>query len=165
MLFRRTIQASERIFMQQKAPAPIIISSDHAGWELKEAVKEHLKAKNIPVVDVSEPKYDGEDDYPKYAFRVARSVAEGTYERGITLCGSGIGVSIAANRVKGVRAALCFTPEMGRMTKVHNNANVLVLGGRTTPQEVALKIVDEWLGASFEGGKHARRIAQLDETE
>jgi RpiB/LacA/LacB family sugar-phosphate isomerase len=151
--------------MEQNTTTTIVLGSDHAGWELKEAVKEFLKTKGISVVDVSEPALDPEDDYPKYAFKVAKLVAAGKFKNGIALCGTGIGASIAANRVRGVRAALCFTPEMGRMTKVHNNANVLVLGGRTTPVEVAFQIIEAWLGATFEGGRHSRRITQLDTLE
>ena len=151
--------------MEQKNIAKIVIGSDHAGWDLKEAVKTYLTGKKIAVEDVSEPNYDPQDDYPQPAFRVAKAVAAGKFEVGITLCGTGIGASIAANRVKGVRAALCFTPEMGRTTKAHNDANVLVLGGRTTPVDEAIRIIEAWLGASFEGGRHSRRVEQLDTLE
>ena len=143
----------------------IIIGSDHAGWELKEAVKEYLTSKGSAVEDVSEPKLNLEDDYPKYAFRVAKKVASGQFEKGIAVCGTGIGASMAANRIRGARAALCLTPEMARMAKRHNNANVLVLGGRITQPGEAFMIVDAWMSAKFEGGRHLRRVELLDGVE
>ena len=144
---------------------PIIIGSDHAGWELKEEVKKYLTDKGFAVKDVSEAKYTPDDNYPTYAFRVAKKVSSGEFEQGIAVCGTGIGASIAANRVRGARAALCLTPEMGRMAKRHNNANVLVLGGRiTTPQE-AFMIIDAWMSAKFEGGRHLQRVQLLDTLE
>jgi RpiB/LacA/LacB family sugar-phosphate isomerase len=154
--------------MEQKttsASEAIVIGSDHAGWELKEAVKEYLIKKGLTVKDVSEPKLNPDDDYPTIAFRVAKAVASGKFERGISVCGTGIGASIAANRVRGARAALCITPEMARMAKRHNNANVLVLGGRITVPEGAFMIIDAWLSAHFEGGRHLRRVEQLDKVE
>jgi len=148
--------------MDQKTPNAIVIGSDHAGWEMKETVKKYLAGKGMEVTDLSEPVYDKADDYPKYAFKVARAVANGSFTRGIAVCGSGIGASIAANRVRGARAALCITEEMARLSKKHNNANVLVLGGRITPEETALRIVDAWLTTAFEGGRHETRINMLD---
>jgi RpiB/LacA/LacB family sugar-phosphate isomerase len=143
----------------------IVIGSDHAGWELKEAIKEQLRGKGHTVEDVSEPTYNSDDDYPVFSARVARLVAEGKYQTGITVCGTGIGASSAANRIRGARAALCFTPEMGRMAKRHNNANVLVLGGRITQPAEAFMIIDAWLNARFEGGRHLRRVDLLDTME
>jgi len=143
----------------------IVIGSDHAGWELKEAVKEYLTSKGFAVEDVSEPKLNPEDDYPKSAFWVAKKVASGQFEKGIAVCGTGIGASIAANRVRGVRAALCLTPEMARMAKRHNHANVLVLGGRITQPREAFMIIDAWMSAKFEGGRHLRRVELLDSVE
>jgi ribose 5-phosphate isomerase B len=143
----------------------IVIGSDHAGWELKEEVKNYLIDKGYEVNDVSEPKLSPDDDYPKYAKRVARTVASGEYEKGITVCGTGIGASIAANRVKGARAALCLTPEMARMSRRHNNANVLVLGGRITQPREAFMIIDAWMSAKFEGGRHQRRVELMDSVE
>jgi RpiB/LacA/LacB family sugar-phosphate isomerase len=140
----------------------VIIGSDHAGWELKEAVKEYLAGKGFAVTDISEAHFDSQDDYPRYAFGVAKRVASGEFEHGITVCGTGIGASIAANRVRGARAALCHTPEMGRMAKRHNNANVLVLGGRLTQPGDAAMIIDAWMSAKFEGGRHLRRVEQID---
>jgi ribose 5-phosphate isomerase B len=143
----------------------IVIGSDHAGWELKEAVKAHLQSKKIAVSDLSEPSLNPADDYPKYSFRVAKAVASGTFDRGIIICGTGIGASIAANRVKGVRAALCLTEEMAVLSRKHNNANVLVLGGRLTVSEKAFSIIEAWLSTAFEGGRHEGRVRQLDKME
>jgi ribose 5-phosphate isomerase B len=151
--------------MDTNKSSGIVIGSDHAGWELKEALKKYLAAKDLSVVDVSEQKRDPEDDYPIYSFRVAKQVASGKFEKGIVVCGTGIGASIAANRVRGIRAALCLTPEMGAMAKKHNNANVLALGARTTPTDTAFAITDAWLATAFEGGRHSRRVQQLDTLE
>jgi RpiB/LacA/LacB family sugar-phosphate isomerase len=140
----------------------LVIGSDHAGWELKEAVKEYLVGKGFAVDDVSEPAYNSEDDYPVSAAKVAKLVASGEYGQGITLCGTGIGASIAANRIRGARAALCFTPEMARMARRHNNANVLVLGGRITQPAEAFMMIDAWMATHFEGGRHERRVRLLD---
>ena len=153
--------------MNQKADSgtPIVIGSDHAGWELKEEVKKYLAGKGINVRDVSEPKLNPNDDYPTYAKKVAKLVAAGGFEKGITVCGTGIGASIAANRIRGARAALCLTPEMARMSRRHNNANVLVMGGRITQPRDASMIVDAWLSTKFEGGRHQRRVDLLDSAE
>jgi RpiB/LacA/LacB family sugar-phosphate isomerase len=151
--------------MNQGKNTAIVIGSDHAGWELKEEVKEYLIGKGCAVKDVSEPKLNSNDDYPVFAKKVAKAVASGEFERGVTFCGTGIGASIAANRVRGARAALCLTPEMGRMAKRHNNANVLVLGGRITQPREAFMIIDAWMAAKFEGGRHERRVELLDSKE
>jgi RpiB/LacA/LacB family sugar-phosphate isomerase len=144
------------------AQSTIVIGSDHAGWELKEAVKEYLAGKGFAVEDVSAPAYDAEDDYPVSSSKVAKLVASGKYGQGITFCGTGIGASIAANRIRGARAALCFTPEMARMARRHNNANVLVLGGRITQPAEAFMMIDAWMTTHFEGGRHERRVQLLD---
>ena len=151
--------------MNQDKSTMLVISSDHAGWELKEEIRNYLKGKGFDVKDVSEPRLNPNDDYPVSAKKVAKAVASGEFERGITICGTGIGASIAANRVKGSRAALCLTPEMGRMARRHNNANVLVLGGRITQPQEAFMIIDAWLSAKFEGGRHERRVKLLDSAE
>jgi ribose 5-phosphate isomerase B len=148
--------------MEQSTAKKIILGSDHAGFERKEEVLAHLKGLGFDVHDVSEPSYNAKDDYPKYAAEVARQVANRAFDRGIAMCGSGIGASIAANRFRGVRAALCITPEMARLSRLHNNSNVLVLAGRLVGKEETMKIVDEWLNGQFEGGRHAGRAAQLD---
>ena len=148
--------------MEDEGDAGIVISSDHAGWDLKEAIKSYFNEKKTPIVDLSEPVFDPNDDYPAYAFRLAKAVAAGRFERGIAVCGSGIGASIAANRIRGVRAAFCVSEEMAVLSRKHNNANVLVLGGRFTSPEQAALMIEAWLSTEFEGGRHARRVQQLD---
>lgn len=140
----------------------IAIGSDHAGFEMKEHIKQYLTKKRITFIDCGATEFDKDDDYPVTAFNLAHKISSGEFSRGILFCGTGIGASIAANRVKGVRAALCATPELAKMSRLHNDSNVLVLGGRTTPKEIAEKIVDCWLSGPFEGGRHQKRINQLD---
>jgi ribose 5-phosphate isomerase B len=140
----------------------IIIGSDHAGFPMKEFIKGELKRHNIPCVDVGTSSGDSVD-YPLYIAKVARAVSKGQYGRGIAICGAGLGASITANRFPRVRAALCFTEELARLSREHNNANVLVLGGRLTPTELAAKILATWLETAFEGGRHEKRIAMIDE--
>ncbi len=140
----------------------IVIAADHAGFELKEHIKSYLTKIGISCDDMSAPQLDPSDDYPLFGFKVARAIAKGEYHQGILLCGTGIGISIAANRYRGVRAALCFSPETARMAREHNNANVLVMGGRTTSPETAEKIIDAWFDGNFSGGRHGRRVEQLD---
>jgi RpiB/LacA/LacB family sugar-phosphate isomerase len=140
----------------------VVIAADHAGYELKEHVKSYLARIGIYVEDVSSPTLDPADDYPLLGFKLAKIIADGTFKQGILICGTGIGISIAANRFYGVRAALCTSPEMAHMAREHNDANVLVLGGRTTAPQSAEKIVDAWLDGNFAGGRHGRRVEQLD---
>ena len=139
----------------------IIIGADHAGYKLKEHIKQELEKMRIPCEDVgvfSEEK----SDYPIYTARAAAKVSNGTFKRGIVLCGSGIGASIVANRFKGVRAALCVTPQMATMSRSHNDANILVLGQRITPFDTATEILKIWLSTPFEGGRHEHRVEQID---
>jgi len=140
----------------------LIIGSDHAGFAMKEYVKSELSRLDIAFEDVGVYNED-KSDYPIYAAKVARAVSKGEYERGIAVCGSGIGASITANRFRKVRAALCITEEMARLSRLHNNANVLVLGGRITSQNEASKILNAWLSTDFEGGRHETRIRMIDE--
>ena len=140
----------------------LIIGSDHAGFAMKEYVKGELSRRGIPFDDIGVFNED-KSDYPVYAAKVARAVSKGEYDRGIAVCGSGIGASITANRFKNVRAALCITEEMARLSMQHNNANVLVLGGRITSQNEASKILTIWLTTDFEGGRHEKRIRLIDE--
>lgn len=137
------------------------IASDHGGFELKEYLKEYLKKSGI---EVSNFGTNSEEpvDYPIYGERCARAVANGEVERGVVCCGTGIGISIAANKVKGIRCALCTDENMARLSRQHNNANMLALGGRTTSNEEAQKILDAWLNAKFEGGRHQRRIDMIE---
>ncbi len=148
--------------MAEKMVEPVIIGSDHAGYEMKEFVKKYLQQHSIPFVDGGAERLDPTDGYPTHAFTVAQNVASGKFSKGILMCGTGIGASIAANRVRRVRAALCYSPEMAQISRLHNNSNILVLGGRTTTTEIAAKIMDAWFGAEFEGGRHQKRIDELD---
>lgn len=140
----------------------IAIASDHGGFELKEIVKKHLEERGLEVADLGTHS-DASVDYPVYGKACGEAVVNGEADCGIVVCGTGIGISIAANKVKGVRCGLCTSVEMAQLTKQHNNANVLALGGRTTAPELALQIVDAWLDTEFEGGRHERRTDMLDE--
>lgn len=140
----------------------LAIASDHGGFELKEIVKAHVEERGMEVMDLG-TNSDASVDYPVYGKACGEAVASGEADCGIVVCGTGIGISIAANKVKGVRCGLCTSVEMAQLTKQHNNANVLALGGRTTAPELALQIVDAWLDTEFEGGRHERRTNMLDE--
>ena len=140
----------------------IAVASDHGGFALKEEVKKHLMERGLEVLDLGTHSEESVD-YPVYGKACGEAVASGKADLGIVVCGTGIGISIAANKVKGIRCGLCTSVEMARLTKQHNNANILALGGRTTEPELALKIVDEWLDTEFEGGRHQRRVDMLDQ--
>jgi len=142
----------------------IAIASDHGAFEMKEHIVEYLKSKGYEPVDmgVHEPK---SVDYPDYGSKVAKAVSEGDYERGILLCGTGIGMSITANKFPGVRATLAYDNYTAKMCRLHNNSNILVLGGRTTGLEAAYEIVDIWLNTEYEGGRHDRRLSKISELE
>lgn len=139
----------------------ISIGSDHAGFEYKERFIAHLKAAGHEVIDHGT--YSSEStDYPLYIIPAAEAVARCEAERGIVLGGSGNGEAMAANKVKGVRCALCWNDETAELSRRHNNANVLSIGQRMISIEIALQILDIWLKTPFEGGRHARRIKELD---
>ena len=142
----------------------IVIGSDHGGLSLKAAVTRYLAGRDIPVVDAGTDS-DASVDYPEFGLKVAEMVTSGTAERGILVCGTGIGMSIAANKVPGVRAALVTDVFMARMAKEHNNANVLVLGGRVLDDQDACTLVGAWLDAAFEGGRHQGRLDKIAEIE
>jgi ribose 5-phosphate isomerase B len=142
----------------------IRIGSDHAGFELKQAVKAHLVASGHDVVDDGPPSADSVD-YPVYAGKVARAVAAGAADFGVLVCGTGLGMEIAANKVHGVRAVQITDPEFARMARAHNNANVLTLAGRYTDVPTAERIVDVFLSTDFEGGRHERRVDQIGDME
>ena len=139
----------------------IAVASDHGGFALKETIKAHLVERGYEVNDLGTHSEESVD-YPVYGKACAEAVASGEAELGVVCCGTGIGISIAANKVKGIRCGLCTSVEMAHLTKQHNNANMIALGGRTTEPELALAIVDEWLDTEFEGGRHQRRIDMLD---
>lgn len=140
----------------------IAIASDHGGFELKEKVKEHLRERNVKFVDLGTNSTESVD-YPVYGKACAEAVVSGKAERGIVICGTGIGISIAANKVKGIRCGLCTSVEMAKLTRQHNNANMLAMGGRILETETAFAIVDAFLDTEFEGGRHKRRTDMLDE--
>jgi ribose 5-phosphate isomerase B len=140
----------------------IILASDHAGYNLKEFIKTQLQKLNIPYEDVGTFSMES-CDYPIYIAKAAKKVSEGLFSRGIVFCGSGIGASIVANRFKNVRAALCVTPQMAVMSRSHNDSNILVMGERITSFDTACEILKSWLETPFEGGRHKRRIEQIDE--
>lgn len=142
----------------------IVLASDHGGFELKEAIKEHLINKGYDLTDIGV--YDTKSvDYPDYGKKAALMVANKEAEKGIIVCGTGIGISIAANKVKGVRCALCTNEYMARMSRMHNNANMLALGGRVTGIGLAIDMVDAWLTAEFEGGRHENRVSKIMDIE
>lgn len=142
----------------------IALASDHGGYQLKEEIKKHLQGRGFETLDLGT---DSEEsvDYPKFGQLCAKTVVSGEAEKGVVCCGTGIGISIAANKVKGARCGLCTSVEMAHLTKQHNNANIIALGGRTTDKELAIQIVDEWLDTEFEGGRHQRRVDMLDEMQ
>ncbi len=140
----------------------VFIGADHAGFELKDLLASSLREADIEVVDVGTNSPDSVD-YPVYAFRVACAVRTGEADRGILVCGSGIGMCIAANRVPGVRAVNGREPFEARMSRRHNDSNVLCLGSRFIGVDLALEIMREWIKEPFEGGRHKRRIDLIDD--
>lgn len=142
----------------------VIIASDHAGLGFKSLIGERLSGLGHQVKD-SGPFEPVSVDYPVYARAVAQAVAAGEMEMGVLVCGTGIGMSMAANRVPGARAALCMNEVMARYARQHNDANILVLGERIIGPELALSILEAWLGASFEGGRHLRRVQLFDQNQ
>lgn len=139
----------------------IIIGSDHAGFALKEVIKEYLSVLNFNVKDCGT--YDEASvDYSDFGIKVAEKVSSGQYSRGILICGTGLGMSMVANRFKFARAALCGDLFSARMSRLHNDANILVMGGRVIGTELAKEIVRVWLETKFEGGRHKKRIEKFD---
>ncbi len=142
----------------------IALGSDHAGFTAKEEIKKFLADEGIEFEDLGTHSTDS-CDYPEYAHKVAVSVAEGRFPRGILCCGSGIGVSIAANKVKGIRAALCRDPESAKLSRQHNDANVLCIAARMTSVDELKEILTQWLGTEFEGGRHQTRVDKIEEPQ
>ena len=138
----------------------IAVAADHAGWKDKTWLVEHLRSLGHEVEDFGT---DSEEpcDYPDYAAHAARMVANGDYDKGILICGTGIGMAIAANKVPGIRAASCESVIAARYSRTHNNANVLCLGSLLTPRETMREMVGVWLGAIFQGGRHERRVRKI----
>jgi ribose 5-phosphate isomerase B len=142
----------------------IAIGADHAGYDAKEALKLRLGKRGDAVEDVG-THGTASVDYPDFAARVARLVAEGRADLGVLVCGSGIGMSIAANKVRGIRAAHCTEPYSARMAREHNDANVLCLGSRVTGEGLLEEVLEAFLGASFQGGRHAQRVDKIARLE
>lgn len=142
----------------------IIIGADHAGFSLKEAVKPYLADRNLVITDVGVHS-DEPVDYPDFGICVAARVASDEFKRGILICGSGVGMTIIANKYPGVRAVLCLDEETARLSRLHNDVNILVLAGRRTDSDAAKKIIGTWLSTPFEGGRHQRRLDKLAAVE
>ena len=142
----------------------IAIGNDHVGFELKQAIIEVLEAHNLEYKDFGAYSSD-RANYPVYGQKVALAVASGECDRGIILCGTGVGISIAANKVKGIRAVVCSEPYYAKLAKEHNNANVLSIGARVVGPELAKMIVENWLTAEFQGGRHAERVDLITKIE
>ena len=142
----------------------IAIASDHAGREMKEDLKEFLESIDVDVVDMG-VNDDKSVDYPDYGIPLAEKVSKGEVPRGVLVCGTGIGMSILANKFKGVRAALVSDVFTARMAKEHNNANILVIGGRIVGKGLAREMLKTWIEAKFEGGRHQSRLDKITELE
>ncbi|MDY4518426.1 MAG: ribose 5-phosphate isomerase B [Candidatus Spyradocola sp.] len=142
----------------------IALGSDHAAYKLKLAIAEHLKEKGIEFEDLG--CYGTESvNYPEYGQKVAEAVAAGKYEYGIVVCGTGIGISLAANKVPGIRCAVCSDTYSAKYTRLHNDANMLAMGERVVGQGLAMEIVDTFLSTGFEGGRHAKRVDMITAIE
>ncbi len=142
----------------------IALASDHGGFELKEVIKQYLEKNGLEYKDYGTFSTESVD-YPTYGEAAAKAVASGECERGLLFCGTGIGISIAANKVHGIRAAVCSECYSAEMSRRHNNANILALGGRVVGPGLAEQIVQVWLNTEFEGGRHERRVGLLSEIE
>ncbi len=142
-------------------PQKIALACDHGGFELKESLRRSLSRSDYEIIDLGTHTTDSVD-YPDLAHELARAIETGQADKGILICGTGIGISMAANRHRGVRAALCTDPYMAKMSREHNDANVLCLGGRVIGPGLAEDIVREFLTASFQGGRHSRRIDKIE---
>jgi ribose 5-phosphate isomerase B len=138
----------------------IVVGADHRGYQLKEALKARLEAVGVEVADVG-TQSDTSVDYPDFGLKVAEAVVQGEADRGLLVCSTGVGMSVSANKVEGVIAALCTTVDQGCQARQHLDANVLCLGADVTPDDTAAAILDAWLGASFQGGRHQRRREKI----
>lgn len=148
----------------QFMPKKIALAADHAGFEEKEKVKRTLDELGLEYDDLGTTSSESVD-YPDYARKVAEGVSSGTYDQGLLVCGSGTGMAIAANKVKGVRAAVAWSPEIAALARQHNDANVLSLPARFVPEDQAAEIVKAFFNADFEGGRHERRVEKIKEIE
>ena len=142
----------------------IAIGSDHAGFAYKEEIKAHLQSKGWEVIDCGTDS-EASVDYPDFGEKVARSISGGLCEKGILVCGTGIGISIAANKVPGIRAAVCHNLFTAQASREHNDANILAMGARVIELDLALEMVDVWLATEFAGGRHQRRVDKISALE
>ena len=142
----------------------IAIGNDHTAVDLKNTIVDHLTELGYDVINLGTDSRES-CDYPVYGEKVGRAVADGQADLGIAICGTGVGISLAANKVKGVRACVCSEPYTAKLSRMHNNSNVLAFGARVVGDELAKMIVKEWLDAEFEGGRHQRRVDMLMEIE
>ena len=138
----------------------ISLSSDHAGFKLKEIIKKSLIKKKIKIIDLG-PKSDKSVDYPDYAKKVAKNIIAKKSDFGILICGSGTGMAMSANKFKKIRAAVCYNKASTRLSRQHNNANIIALGARLTKKKDAIKLVNVFLNTKFEGGRHLRRVKKV----
>ena len=141
----------------------LIIGADHGGFELKEEIKNYFDEIGLNYYDIGANIQDNNDNFPEIALPLAKKISNKEYEKGILICGSGVGVCMAANRVKGVRAVNCNSEEIAKLSRLHNNSNVLCLGGRFISKDLALKIINVWMNTEFLGGKYDIRNKMLDE--
>ncbi len=142
----------------------LVIGNDHAAVELKNEIKAHLEQRGIEVIDVGTNSTAG-FNYPVSGYRAAKLVASGAADGGVLICGTGVGISLAANKVDGIRACVCSETTTARLSKQHNNANMICFGARIVGAELARDIVDAWLDAEFQGGRHAMRVGMITEIE
>ena len=138
----------------------VCIASDHAGYNIKEAIKTHLVNRNVSIFDLG-PFEEKSVDYPDYAKKLANRVRLKKSDAGILVCGSGTGMAISANKIKTIRAAVCYNLISTRLSRQHNNANIIALGSRLTKKKISLKLVEEFLKTKFEGGRHLRRVKKI----
>jgi len=138
----------------------ICIASDHAGFNLKEQIKDYLINKSVSIFDIG-PYQNKSVDYPDYAKKLAKRIKDKKSDIGILVCGSGTGMAISANKIQGIRAAVCYNPSSTRLSRQHNNANIIALGSRLTKKSLSLKLVEIFLKTKFEGGRHLRRIKKI----
>ena len=138
----------------------ICIASDHAGFNLKESIKDFLINQNISIIDLG-PLNDNSVDYPDLALKLSKRISKSKNLFGILICGSGMGMAMAANRVKNVRAALCYSTKNTKLSRLHNNANIITLGSRLTSKKKAIQLINLFLSTKFEGGRHLRRIKKI----
>lgn len=142
----------------------IAVGCDHVGYELKGILISHLEGKGIECVDFGTNSKD-RTDYPIYAEAVARAISSGSCDAGLLLCGTGVGISLAANKVNGIRAVVCSEPYSALLSRQHNDTNILAMGARVVGNDLAIMILDSWLEGDFEGGRHKKRVAMISEIE